>query len=571
MRKLKQHISRYFPLLDTFQSYNSKALKGDLNAGLTIGIMLIPQGMAYALIAGLPPEYGLYAALAPLIMYALMGTSRHLGVGPVALVALLVASTVNPLAETPEEYIAMSILLALMVGGIQLLFGFLKLGFLVNLLSHPVLSGFISAAAIYIGLSQLHHLLGVESVSGGLHEILYGIAIQFELVSVWTLAIGIAAIAVMVMIKRKIPVVPGPVVAVAAGIILLYLTNLEEVGVAVVGEIPEGLPAFQIPMLDWDVMSALFPMAMAIALVGYMEAIAVAKAIQQKSKEYSIDANQELVAIGAGNIVGSFFQAFPGTGSFSRTAVSYQSGGKTVLTSLIAVAVIAVALLFLTPIFYYLPKAILGAIIMLAVYGLIDLEGFKKLWKLKHYDRYMFLATFAGTLFVGIKEGILLGVTLSVIMLLYRTARPNQTVLGRIPNTNIYRNVDQYETERQKEFLVYRFDAPLHFANAEYFRNRVSEILEQNPDTECLILDLNGVNDIDSTGLDELFELKKDLEEKGVKLHLAEVKHRVRSLINRKLSDDTDWKFYMTIEGAIKAAAKSGEDQEKIYTDTSLE
>lgn len=569
MGKITEHISRYFPLLETLKSYNSKDLKGDLNAGLAIGIMLIPQGMAYALIAGLPPEYGLYAALAPLIMYALMGTSRHLAVGPVALVALLVASTVNPLANTPEEYIAMSILLALMVGGIQLLFGFLKLGFLVNLLSHPVLSGFISAAAIYIGLSQLHHLLGVESVSGGLHEILYGIAVQIEMVSAWTLVIGLAAIAIMIIIKKKVPVIPGPVVAVGAGIILLYLTNLEEAGVAIVGGIPEGLPAFQIPSMDWDVMTALFPMAMAIALVGYMEAIAVAKAIQQKSKEYSIDANQELVAVGAGNIVGSLFQAFPGTGSFSRTAVSYQSGGKTAVTSLFAVAIIAVALLFLTPIFYYLPNAILAAIIMLAVYGLIDLEGFKKLWRLKHYDRYMFLATFAGTLFIGIKEGILVGVTLSVIMLLYRTARPNHTVLGRIPNTHIYRNVDKYETERQREFLVYRFDAPLHFANAEFFRDQVEKIIQENPGTKCLILDLNGVNDIDSTGLDELFELKKNLSGKGIRLHLAEVKYQVRSLINRKLPDDKDWKFYMTIEGAIKAARLSGEDQENIYTDTS--
>ncbi len=571
MNKIAEHITNYLPLFNTLKHYNKQALKGDFNAGLTIGIMLIPQGMAYALIAGLPPEYGLYAALAPLVMYALLGTSRHLAVGPVALVALLVASTVNPLAETAEEYIAMSILLALMVGSIQFLFGVLKLGFLVNLLSHPVLSGFISAAAIYIGLSQLHHLLGVESVSGGLHEILYGIAIQFSAISIWTLIIGVTAIMVMVVIKRKLPIVPGPVVAVGAGIILLYLTNLEEAGVSIVGEIPEGLPALQIPMMNWDIMMTLFPMAVAIALVGYMEAIAVAKAIQQKSKEYSVDANQELVAIGAGNIVGSIFQAFPGTGSFSRTAISYQSGGKTVVTSLFAVAVIAIALLLLTPVFYYLPNAILAAIIMLAVYGLIDIEGFNKLWKLKHYDRYMFLATFAGTLFIGIKEGILLGVTLSVIMLLYRSARPNQTILGRIPNTNIYRNVDRYETERQKEFIVYRFDAPLHFANAEFFRDQVDEIIKDNPDIKCLILDLNGVNDIDSTGLDELFELKNDLAEKGINLHLAEVKYQVRSLINRKMSDNEEWNFYMTIEDAINAASKTKNDQGHIYTDTSLD
>lgn len=566
MNTIAKQIINYFPLAETLRRYNKEALKGDLSAGLTIGIMLIPQGMAYALIAGLPPEYGLYAALAPLIMYALMGTSRHLSVGPVALLSLLVASAINPLANTPEEYIAMSILLALLVGGLQLLFGILKLGFLVNLLSHPVLSGFISAAAIYIGLSQLHHIFGVESVSGGLHEIVYGIALQLTEVSVWTLVVSIAAIVILFVFKKKAPSIPGPVVVVILGIGLLYITNLNHLGVSVVGEIPRGLPGFQIPVISWEMTQALFPMAMAIALVGYMEAIAVAKAVQQKSN-YTINANQELAAIGTGNIVGSFFQAYPGTGSFSRTAVSYESGGKTLVTSLFAVAVVAIALMFLTPVFYYLPKAILGAIIMLAVYGLIDVEHFKKLWQLKHYDRYMFLATFAGTLFVGIKEGILLGVTLSVIMLVYRSARPNETILGRIPDTHVFRNVDRYETERQKEFLIYRFDAPLHFANAEFFRRQIDKIIKNNPHTECLILDLNGVNDIDSTGLDELFKLKKDLREKEIDLHLTEVKARVRDLINRKSKNPNEWHFFMTIDGAINAAAQSDPDLKNIHTD----
>lgn len=565
-------LQKIFPILDTLQNYTSSDLKGDVSAGLTVGIMLIPQGMAYALIAGLPPQYGLYAALVPLIIYAFLGTSRHLAVGPVALIALLVASAVAPLANSPEEYIALSILLALMVGSIQMLFGFMRLGFLVNLLSHPVLSGFISAAAIFIGLNQLHHLFGLSSVSGGLHELLYGIALQIKDVNLITLGIGIAAIATIIFTKKIAPAIPGAVLVVVLGILAIFISNWDARGVAIVGEIPAGLPSFVMPDISLSIMMTLFPMALAIALVAYMEAIAVAKAIQRKSKSYVIDPNKELVALGAANLGGAFFQSFPGTGSFSRTAVNYQSGGKSTLSSVFSVIVVAVALLFLTPVFYYLPNAVLAAIIITAVYGLIEFDQFKKLWKLKHYDRYMFLATFAGTLFIGIKEGILLGVTLSVIMLVYRSARPNHSILGRIPDTTVYRNIDRYDTEQDQDCLVFRFDAPLHFANAEYFRDQVNDIIRMNPERRNIVLDLNGVNDIDSSGLEELLELKKDLNENEIFVHLAEVKAPVRDLIKKNSSSLENWKFYMTVQDAVDAVHRNNssdaQDQLKIHLDT---
>jgi sulfate permease, SulP family len=571
MKKASEYIIRAVPLINTLKGYNKRLLKGDLVAGVTVGIMLIPQGMAYALIAGLPPEYGLYAALVPLLIYAFMGTSRHLAVGPVALVALLVASAVAPIAESPDEYIALSILLALMTGVMQLLFGLLKMGFLVNLLSHPVLSGFISAAAIIIGLSQLHHMLGVESVSGGLHEIIYGIAVQIADLNLLTMIIGIAAIMLIVVIKKRIPSLPGPVIAVAAGILLIFMTGVDAKGVSIVGEVTKGLPDFQMPALEWSVIMTLFPMALAIALVAYMEAIAVAKAIQQKAKNYNVDANQELIALGTANIAGSFFQSFPTTGSFSRTAVNYDSNGKTGVSSVISALTVALTLIFLTPLFYYLPKAILAAIIMVSVFGLIEYGEFKRLWKLGHYDRYMLLATFMGTLFVGIKEGILIGVALSVTMLLYRSARPNHSIMGRIPGTSIYRNVDRYDTERQPENLIFRFDAPIHFANAEYFRDQVYELVQSHPDTKCLILDLNGVNEVDSTGVDELFEVIDHLEEEGLDVYLAEVKAPVRDLIKKCSNDTAHWNFYMTVDDAVHAYQKKNEQEElnyKIYRDT---
>ncbi len=570
MKGLQHYINQYFPLFNSLKNYDKTIFRGDLIAGVTVGIMLIPQGMAYALIAGLPPEYGLYAALVPLIIYAFMGTSRHLAVGPVALVALLVASAVSPLAESPEEYIALSILLALMVGVIQLIFGLLKMGFLVNLLSHPVLSGFVSAAAIVIGFSQLHHLLGVDSVTGALHEVLYGIAMQAGQIHLWTLAVGLAGIALIIFVKKKVPAIPGPVLAVAAGILLIFFSGLDRAGVSIVGELSAGIPSFKMPVLSWGTLTTLFPMALAIALVAFMEAIAVAKAIQQKTKTYQVDPNQELVALGTANIGGSFFQAFPITGSFSRTAVNFSTGGSTGLSSIFSAITVALTLLLLTPVFYYLPTAILAAIIMVAVYGLIEFDEIKRLWKLGHYDRYMLLATFAGTLFLGIKEGIFLGVTLSVIMLLYRSARPNNVVLGRIPGTNNYRNIKRYETEKQPEFLIFRFDAPLHFANAEYFKNQVNVLIHTNPEASCLILDLNGVNEIDSTGLDQLIDVIETLQGEGIDVQLAEVKAPVRDMIKSGTDKDKQWDFYMTIEDAVIAATDQkevkGEDY-KIHTD----
>ena len=562
MKGLIHFIRQYLPLFRSLKNYDKVTFRGDLIAGITVGIMLIPQGMAYALIAELPPEYGLYAALVPLIIYAMMGTSPHLSVGPVALVALLVASAVTPLANSPEEHIALSILLALMVGAIQLLFGLLKMGFLVNLLSHPVLSGFVSAAAIVIGMSQLHHILGVDSITGGLHEILIGIGVQIDQIHLLTVFIGVVSIGLIILLKRKLPAIPGPVVAVAAGILLVYFSGLERFGLTIVGELNAGIPSLIMPAVEWETMITLFPMALAIALVAYMEAIAVAKAVQQKSKDYQIDPNQELVALGTANIWGSFFQAFPATGSFSRTAVNYGSGGKTGLSSMFSAITVGITLLLLTPVFYYLPTAILAAIILVSVFGLIEFDEFKRLWRLGHYDRYMLLATFAGTLFIGIKEGILLGVSLSVIMLLYRSARPNHAVMGRIPGTSIYRNINRYETEQKPEFLIFRFDAPLHFANAEYFKDQVYDLIQANPKTSCLILDLNGVNEIDSTGLDKLFEVVENLEEKGVAVQLAEVKSMVRDMIKNS-TKDKEWEFFMTIEDAIVATTSDKKEQEE--------
>jgi len=360
-------VGKFFPIFDWIKTYNSKQFSGDLSAGLTVGVMLIPQGMAYSMLAGLPPIYGLYASTIPLIIYAILGTSRQLAVGPVAMVALLISSGVGALASTgSSEFIALAILLALMVGVIQFSMGVFRLGFLVNFLSHPVIAGFTSAAAVIIGFSQLKHLLGLEIPRGTLHETIYQIFENIGDINYPTLLLGIGAIIVLLLAKWISKRLPGPIIVVLLGMAIVYYLGLESQGVKIIKDVPGGLPSFGIPAIDQGTVLALLPIAFTIAFVSFMESIAVGKAIQAKHKDYEIDANQELISLGLANVIGSFFKAFPVTGGFGRTAVNDQAGAKTGMASIISAVLIIVSLLFLTKYFYFLPNAILGAIIVVA-------------------------------------------------------------------------------------------------------------------------------------------------------------------------------------------------------------
>jgi len=390
------NIKEYIPILSWLPGYGKQELKGDLAAGITVGVMLIPQGMAYAMLAGLPPIYGLYASILPLILYAILGTSRQLAVGPVAMVSLLIAAGVGSIVETgSEEYIQLAILLALMVGAIQLLMGIFRLGFLVNFLSHPVVSGFTSAAALIIGFSQLKHLLGIEIPrSNYIHEILQNAFINIEAINLYALGIGLTAIVIILLIKRLKIRIPGPLVAVVFGILSVWFFGLQNEGVKIVADVPSGLPSFSFPVFNWSQVQALLPIALAISFISFMESIAVAKAIQSKHKNYDIVPNQELIALGIANIGASFLQAFPTTGGFSRTAVNDQTGAKTGMASIISAGLIILTLLFLTSLFYFLPKAILASVIMVAVFGLIDYKEAIHLWKYYRPDFWMLAATF---------------------------------------------------------------------------------------------------------------------------------------------------------------------------------
>lgn len=488
--------------------------------------MLIPQGMAYAMIAGLPPVFGLYAALVPQIVYALMGTSRQLAVGPVAMDSLLVASGLGALALSGlEEYIAMALFLALFMGGIQLLFGLLKMGFLVNFLSKPVISGFTSAAAIIIGLSQLKHLLGTDiEGSSQIHILLSNAFKTLGDTNLFTLALGIAAIVVIRMLKKINRKIPGALVAVVLGVLAVYFLGLSSSGVRIVGEVPDGLPALTLPALDTARISELFPIALTLALIAFMEAISVAKAVEEKRGENHVKANQELVALGASNIVGSLFQSYPTTGGFSRTAVNDQAGANTGLASLISSAVVGLTLLFLTPAFYYLPNAVLAAIIMVAVFGLIDLKYPARLWKNRKDEFVLLVITFLLTLGLGIKEGILLGVLASLLLLVYRTSKPHIAILGRIRDTPHFRNLDRFatDTENPEDFLILRFDGQLFFGNKDYFREQLQKQIEKKGEgLQYVILNAEAVNYIDSTAVFMLRSLVADLKKENIRFAVA--------------------------------------------------
>ncbi|HHZ81665.1 MAG TPA: sulfate permease, partial [Flavobacteriales bacterium] len=530
-------IKQLLPILSWLPNYAKKDFIADMPAGITVGIMLVPQGMAYALIAGLPMEYGLYASLVPQIIYAITGTSRQLSVGPVAMDSLLVAAGLGAISAIgSDRYIELAIGLALLMGAIQLLLGILRAGFLVNFLSRPIISGFTSAAALIIGANQISNLFGVDIPRNNqIHKFIYSASEVFTEIHLSTVLIGLVAIVMLVVISkyREIIKIPAALIVVVAGILFVWGTGLANEGVQVVGVVPSGLPSFSVPSIGVSDIQQLLPIAITLALIAFMEAYSIAKAIEEKH-DYKIDANQELRALGLSNIFGALFQSYPTTGGFSRSAVNDKAGAVTPMSSLIAAALIALTLLFLTPVFYYLPKAVLAAIVMVAVAGLVDVKLPVMLWKSHKVEAVLLLATFLVTATIGMTQGIATGVSLSLIVLVYRQMRPHFTELGEIEG--VFRNVNRFQnTKVRKGLLIVRFDSALHFANHRFLQSslkKVIEIRESKGDSiKNIILCAEAIGYIDASGISALENLIDELESREICFRLAAAIGPVRDVI----------------------------------------
>ena len=535
-------ITQFFPFLTWLGNYRRDDFVGDLLAGLIVAIMLVPQGMAYALLAGLPPEIGLYASIVPLVIYGLLGTSRTLAVGPVAIVSLIVATGIAPLAEAgSQHYLQLALTLALLVGVIQFAMGLVRLGFLVNFLSHPVLAGFTSAAAIIIGFSQLKHLLGIPipRTEHFYEQVLFAAA-HLPDSNPTTLTVGLMSVALLFYFKKGLgshlkqlglidtSIVPltkaGPLVVVFIGTLLVWSLGLNETAnVNIVGNVPAGLPSLTLPYFDLSLWQVLLPTALAISFVGYMESISVAKSLASKRRQ-KVEANQELVALGAANLGSMFTGGYPVTGGFSRSVVNFAAGANTGLASIITAGLVALTVIFLTPLFYFLPNAVLAAIIMVAVFGLIDLATLRHVWHYNKADAVSMLATFIAVLVVGIETGILVGVAAAVLLFIWRTSRPHMAIVGRVGQTETYRNILRHQVKTCPHVVTIRVDESLYFANTKYLEDTILQIVADRPEVKHLVLIGIAVNFIDSSALETLEALIQELRDAGVDFYLADMK-----------------------------------------------
>lgn len=542
-------LRRYLPILQWLGEYDRRVLADDLVAALIVTIMLIPQSLAYALLAGLPAQVGLYASILPLVAYAVFGTSRTLAVGPVAVISLMTAAAVGNLALAGSaEYLTAAIVLAFMSGLMLIGMGLLRLGILANFLSHPVISGFISASGILIATSQLKHIIGVEASGHNLVEMLSALLAGIEATNLPTLVIGVGSIGFLFWVRRNLKpwliarglterladslAKAGPVLAVVVTTAVTWWFALEQQGVKVVGEVPAGLPALGWPAWDATLWQQLAISALLISVVGFVESVSVAQTLAAKRRQ-RISPDQELIGLGAGNIASAVSGGFPVTGGFSRSVVNFDAGARTPAAGAFTAVGIALATLFLTPLIFFLPKATLAATIIVAVLSLVDLSALRRTWAYSRSDFIALFATIVLTLLEGVEMGIIAGVGLSVLLYLYRTSKPHSAVVGRVPGSEHFRNVDRFTVETDPRILTIRVDESLYFANARYLEDLIYDQAAANPALQHLVLMCPAVNLIDASALESLEAINQRLHDSGVSFHLSEVKGPVMDRLKR--------------------------------------
>jgi len=505
-------------------------LQADIIAGVTVALVLIPQSMAYAQLANLPAYYGLYAAFMPVIIAALFGSSNQLMTGPVAVVSLLTASALAPLAVAgSEQFIAYAILLSFLVGLFQLMLGVFRLGVVLNFLSHPVIVGFTNAAAMIIGFSQFYKLFGVNKPDTGIFIMdVIDVLSQVGNTHLLSFVMAVASIAIMVTIKRLWPKIPGVLFAVVITTVVSYLIDFEGKGGIVVGAIPAGLPSIQIPGFDFSIISQLISSAIVISLIGFMEAISIAKAMAARTKQ-RIDVNQELIGQGLANIVGSFTQSYPTSGSFSRSAVNLNAGAITGFSSVVTAVVVLITLLFLTPLLYHLPAAVLASVIMMAVMGLVNFKAIKHAWRAHKHDGIAAGVTFVGTLVFAphLEWGIVIGASLALGLYLFRTMRPRVAILGRYKDGTLRDIAIHPELATDKRLVAVRFDGSLYFANVSYFEDAILAAEARNPNVKFILIVGDAINQLDASGEEVLRHLVERMKETGVTLVFSGLKRQI--------------------------------------------
>lgn len=553
------NLSRYLPILSWGKTYNQLSLTNDLVAAVIVTIMLIPQSLAYAMLAGLPPQMGLYASILPITLYAIFGTSRALAVGPVAVVSLLTAASISRIAAPgSEEYIFAAITLAFLSGVFLLAMGIFRLGFMANFLSHPVIAGFITASGIIIAASQLKNIFGIEAHGHNLVQILSSMSGYLGEINWITATIGILTAAFLFWVRKgllpllrglglpkrtaEIIAKTGPVAAIVATTLLVWAFDLKSAGVKIVGAVPQGLPPLTVPGFSLELWTSLLSSAVLISVIGFVESISVAQTLAAKKRQ-RIDPDQELIGLGAANIGAAFTSGFPVTGGFSRSVVNYDAGADTPAAGAYTAVGLMFASLFLTPLIFFLPKATLAATIIVAVLSLVDFSILGKAWRYSKADFIAVAATMFITLVVGVEVGVITGVLVSILIHLYKSSRPHIATVGQVPNSEHFRNVLRHDVITHPNILTVRVDESLYFANARFLEDYLFERVARRTELRDVILMCSAINAIDMSALESLEAINERLCDMGVSFHLSEIKGPVMDQLV-----DTDFLKYLTGE-----------------------
>ncbi len=557
-------------LPDWLQQYQSTWLAGDVIAGAIVTVMLIPQSLAYAMLAGLPPQAGLYASLLPIFAYALFGSSMTLAVGPVAVASLMTATALAPLAIAGSvDYAALAVILALLSGVMLFVFGVLRLGFLAYFLSHPVISGFISGSAVVIAIGQLKYIFGINTPRGGIITTLHGLIVGFPTLNVSTTLLGCGALLFLFFARSYLATVLkhiglsaksadlsaklAPMMVVIVATLIVNLGQLDQQAqVSVVGNVPAGLPSLAIPSIQLHDIQALWLPALLISLVGFVESVSVAQSLALKRNQ-RITPNKELLGIGAANIASALSGGYPVTGGFARSVVNFSAGANTPAAGVVSAILMAVVVAVATSWFYYLPHAVLAATIIVAVLGLIDFKTLQQSWHYDRADAISLILTFFGVIFLGVEEGIVIGVVLSLAVVVWRSSRPHMAVVGRVPGTEHFRNIDRHDVELAHGLIALRIDESMYFANAQVLEDKIENLVAASSDTRAVLLIMSAVNQLDSTALGMLDELEKNLQAKNINLQFAEIKGPVLDrLLNTDLGQRMQDRIFLSTHQAFQ-------------------